>query len=121
MLLMDMAGVVKVTQCKQSLLQVRCYNSMVRRDGADGIAYTADHVPPPVYQPPDDGSKIDPHRDWAAVPPPGAPPGRGAGEPSRTMETVPLNQDGAGQENTTARSHNQAENPGVMSRLNPSN
>ncbi|KAF6225324.1 hypothetical protein HO173_012809 [Letharia columbiana] len=82
-------------------------------------AYNTDHVPPPVYQPPDGGSKTNPHQDWAAVPPPGPPPGHEAGESSRTVETVPLNQDEAGQENTTVQSHVQTENPGLMSRLNP--
>ena len=97
----------------------KTYKSLVRRNDADGIAYNTDHVPPPVYQPPDGGSKINPHQDWAAVPPPGPPPGHEAGESSRMMETVPLNQDGAGQEHTTAQSYVQTENPGMMSRLNP--
>lgn len=82
-------------------------------------AYNTDHIPPPVYQPPNGGSKINPHQDWAAVPPPGPPPGHEAGESSRTMETVPLNQDDAGRDNTTAQSHVQTDSPGMMSRLNP--
>lgn len=87
---------------------------------ADGIAYNTDHVPPPVYQPPDSGTKINPHQDWAAVPPPGPPLGhQAAGESSRTMETVPLNQDDARQDNTSAQPHVHTENPGMLSRLNP--
>jgi len=82
-------------------------------------AYNTDHVPPPVYQPPNGGAKINPDQDWAAVPPPGPPPGHEAGESSRMMETVPLNQDEAGQNNTTAQPHVQTENPSMMSRLNP--
>lgn len=82
-------------------------------------AYNTEHVPPPVYQPPDGGSKIDPHQDWAAVPPPGPPPGQEAGESSRTMETVPLTENHTGQGNASAQEHVQTENPGIISRLNP--
>lgn len=92
---------------------------MIHRDEADGIAYNTDHVPPPVYQPPDGGSKVNPHQDWAAFPPPGPPPGNDAGESSRMMETVPLNQEEAGQANAIVQSHAQTQNPGMMSRLNP--
>ena len=92
-------------------------------------AYNTDHVPPPVYQPPDgSGSKMMPphHQDWASVPPPGPPPGHEAGESSRTMETVPLNQDvAAGRDDddgaaaAAAQPHVQTENLGLMSRMNP--
>lgn len=86
---------------------------------ADGIAYNTEHVPPPVYQPPEGGSKINPHQDWAAVPPPGPPPGHEAGESSRTMDTVPLNQGEAGQDSAAEQPPVQTENLGLMSRLNP--
>ena len=92
---------------------------MIHENDADGTAYNTDHVPPPVYQPPEGGSKINPHQDWAAVPPPGPPPGHEAGESSRMMETVPLNQEENGQDHITAQSHVQTENPGMISRLNP--
>ena len=114
----DPAGVVKVTQCKPILLQVRSRDSKCE-DETDDVAYNTDHVPPPVYQPPDGGSKMDPHQDWAAIPPPGPPPGHEAGESSRTMETVPLRQDEAEQDHTSTQPHIQTENPGMMSRLNP--
>ncbi|CAF9910437.1 hypothetical protein IMSHALPRED_009198 [Imshaugia aleurites] len=82
-------------------------------------AYNTEHVPPPVYQPPEGGSKINPHQDWAAVPPPGPPPGHEAGESSRTMDTVPLNQGEAGQDSAAEQPPVQTENLGLMSRLNP--
>lgn len=101
------------------------------RSIANCIAYNTDHVPPPVYQPPDSGSKTNPHEDWAAVPPPGPPPGHQAeghqaeghqaGEPSRTMETVPLNQDESRQDNTSAQPHVHTETSRRLSRLNPFN
>ncbi|MCJ1226416.1 hypothetical protein MMC12_003068 [Toensbergia leucococca] len=40
---------------------------------ADDIAYNTDHVPPPIYQPVNGFSKVDPDQDYA-VPPPGPPP-----------------------------------------------
>ena len=122
LLQMDLAGVVRVTLCKRILLQVR--HIRLKRlelswDKANGTAYNIDHVPPPVYQPPDNGSKINPHQDWAAVPPPGPPPGHQAGESSRTMETVPLNEDMSRQDNTSVQPHIETETPKRLSRLNP--
>ena len=102
-------------------------------DDTANPAYNTDHVPPPIYQPPDvSGSKTMPphHQDWASVPPPGPPPGHiEGGESSRTMETVPLNRDdGVGRDNdddgtaataTTMQPHVQTEDQGLMARLNP--
>ena len=122
MLQTDLPGLVRDILCKRILLQVR-HKRLVRLeicwDKANGTAYNTDHVPPPVYQPPDNGPKIDPHQDWAAVPPPGPPPGHQAGESSRTMETVPLDEVASPQDNTSVQPLVQMERPGRLSRLNP--
>ena len=145
------AGAVKAILCRRIRRQVRsyvytyiptynqswytniqhahCARNLRLMDDMANPAYNTDHVPPPVYQPPDgSGSKMMPphHQDWASVPPPGPPPGHEAGESSRTMETVPLNQDdGAGRNDdnggaaAAAQPHVQTENLGLMSRMNP--
>ncbi|MCJ1272743.1 hypothetical protein MMC21_000530 [Puttea exsequens] len=86
-------------------------------------AYHAEHVPPPVYEPPEGGSKVAPAQEYA-VPPPDAPPGHAnAGESSSVTHDVPLNYGGANQQGLAANAEEPAVRPtkksGLMSRINP--
>ena len=83
------------------------------------VAYNAEHAPPPVYQPPEGGSKVNPSQDYAS-PPPGPPPGHVAEEESSSaMHNIPLNQVAVGQENPAGDLPPRAKQSGLMSRLNP--
>ena len=59
--------------CRHTPHQVYLYNHTLPELEADNEAYNTDNVPPPTYQPPEGGSKVNPHQDYA-VPPPGPPP-----------------------------------------------
>ena len=87
---------------------------------ADCTAYNhAEHIPPPVYQPPDNGTKVNPVQELA-VPLPGPPPNHpNMGESSSTMQNVPLNQAASSQQNMVAETPVQPAKKGMMSRLNP--
>ena len=86
---------------------------------ADFAAYNAEHGPPPVYQPPEGGSKINPSQDYAR-PPPGPPPRQIPEEASSSaMHNVPLHQASAGQETFSGDLPARTKRPGLMSRLNP--
>ncbi|KAL6715811.1 hypothetical protein ACLMJK_006772 [Lecanora helva] len=82
-------------------------------------AYHADHIPPPVYQPPQGGSKVNPAQEWD-VPPPGPPPGHANGaEPSDAMESVPLGPASGSHSPVTEEPPLPAKKSGRLSRLNP--
>ena len=108
-------------RCTTTLLhhQVRFldYNK-VRR--ANRTAYNnTEHIPPPVYQPPEHGSKVNPVQDWAA-PPAGPPPANvNSGEASTAMQNVPLNPSTEGQQDAAPDSPIQPPRRGMFSRLNP--
>ena len=95
-------------------------SKMVKNHGhmAYFVAYNAEHAPPPVYQPPEGGSKVNPSQDYA--PPPGPPPGHIAEEESSSaMHNIPLSQAEDGQANPASDLPPRAKKPGFMSRLNP--
>jgi len=114
---MDMARAIL---CKTMLLP-----HLVRPDQGNAFwitanhpAYHAEHIPPPVYQPPEGGSKVNPTEDWA-VPPAGPPPGHAeAGGPSTAMQGVPLGPEPTGQAQVASESAMQGKKPGRLSRLN---
>lgn len=87
---------------------------------ANRTAYNnTEHIPPPVYQPPEHGSKVNPVQDWAA-PPAGPPPANvNGGEASAAMQNVPLNPSTEGQQNAAPDSPIQPPRRGMFSRLNP--
>lgn len=106
---------VKATPCKhiRHHLQVR-FKTWYLKYEADSTAYHTENIPPPSYQPPQGGTKVNPTQEWA-VPPPGPPPGY-AGEGSSTMQSVPLNPASIGQQNLASEA---PKKPGMMARLNP--
>lgn len=111
-------GKVKATQCMHIPLQVILSTPCIRPE-AYSTAYNTGHAPPPVYQPPEGGSKVNPTQDWA-VPPPDPPQGYVyAGESSNAMHNVPLHQATASQENAAADLPHRTAKPGMMANLSP--
>ncbi|KAL2041413.1 hypothetical protein N7G274_005795 [Stereocaulon virgatum] len=82
-------------------------------------AYNHADIPPPVYQPPENGMKVNQVQEWAATPPGPLPNHLNMGESSNTMQNVPLNQAASGQQNLVPESPVQPARKGMMSRLNP--
>ncbi|KAL9130507.1 MAG: hypothetical protein Q9217_001327 [Psora testacea] len=83
-------------------------------------AYNAEQPAPPVYQPPEGGSKVNSSQDWIANPPLGPPPAHAnAGESSSATNHSHLNHGTSGQQIGDTRPQIQGTKPGLLLRLNP--